>query len=222
MIQLQQICAGYQERVVLDGLSLTLAPNRTTVVVGPGGSGKSTLLNLLGAATPAALWLRGDLHGVPSSSVALGQRSQLSPLATLREQFAPDPEGWLAQLWKGIPGPVELLRAALDSRPGTLSSGVRRLAEISAVLAESAELAILDEPDAGLHPDQREWLERLLSRLRGSRTIVLVTHYLPLAQRVSDEVVLLVDGAIVEAGATNRFFGRPSKLRTRQFIEMGC
>lgn len=221
-IRAHALSAGYDDRVVLDDISLRFAARRTTVLLGPGGSGKSTLLRVLaGAAAGPDFWCRGEVSA--SGPVAwLPQRPppRAVSVASLVSPGAPQKAGDVVRrVWAEEPKASEALLPALDGQPG--ESGLWRLAFLTALLDGDQPVLLLDEPDAGLTPGRLAAVARRLSCERGRRTVVLVTHHLLFARMVSDAAVLLIDGLVLEAGASVDFFERPAHPRTRDFVRMG-
>jgi iron complex transport system ATP-binding protein len=222
------VTVGYGERIVLDALSFRFEPWRTTAILGPGGSGKSTLLQLLGGSAVQTRWTRGALTLPRGPCAILPQRLALGDCRTLSERLheaRPDsvPRRVLSALWRGVDEQAWMaLNDALKAPPSILCSGLVRLIELTAVAAMPAGTILLDEPEAGLEEQHRHWAEAFLCMLQHRRTIIVVTHHLMLARSIADDVLLLVDGSIVEAGARDEFFERAVHERTRDFIRMGC
>jgi ABC-type phosphate transport system ATPase subunit len=102
------------------------------------------------------------------------------------------------------------------------SAEAQRLAQLDAALEAPQDVVLLDEPDAGLSDAGRAAVARRLECVRHRRTVVMVTHHLGLARAVADHAVLLIDGAVVEAGEARRLFNHPSRPRTADFIRTGC
>lgn len=226
MIVLENLRAGYERHVALDGVSCRLGYDRTVAVLGPGGSGKSTLLRIMAGsvmALPPTAWVEGALLGVPASISYLPQRFPCSSLRQpLRALMGSDEplERALERTWEDIADGA-LLRSLLDVPLCALPPSLRRLAEVTAALSLHVQMLLLDEPDGGADPRVREWIRRRLATLRGQRSIVLVTHDLALAEAVSDDALFLLDGRLIEASDTASMFTAPVQLRTRDFVTYG-
>ncbi len=242
-LALGRVRAGWPGRVVFERLDLTIPRGRTTALVGPGGSGKSSLLRLIDTlvhahASPSAqTGRRRPLRAGPSSlhepaqlhwegAIDLRARSCVRfPQGGLCTHRSPDElaravglEPASLRVW--LPEPNELsLRRPLSQ----LSPLTRRLLSLRLVTAAPAELLLLDEPTAELRDP---WLGRanelLLELRRAGRTCVIVSHHQPLVRSVSDRVVLLVDGELIEEGDVEQFFHRPRQLRTRDYLQWGA
>ncbi|HEY3366333.1 MAG TPA: ABC transporter ATP-binding protein [Symbiobacteriaceae bacterium] len=207
-------------RLLVDGLSLTLAPGRLVGLVGPNGAGKSTALRLLNGLLPAAagaVYLDGaDIARLEPEQVArwVARVPQTPPLdldfavldVVLMGRYVLD-AGWqdtsagrataLAALAQTGAAPLA------DRLYSTLSGGERQRVIIARALAQEPQVLLLDEPTASL--DLRHQLEVLeaVRRLTVERQLAAVTaiHDLALAARYCDELLLLHEGRAVAAGA---------------------
>ncbi len=221
-IRLENVRAGYDDQVALDGTSCELALRRTTAIIGPGGSGKSTLLKLIaGPPYSEKLWSTGAIERSCAPLVLIGQRS-----ATVAPSDKPPTCAVEAQqlraLWEGgSPHVLKSLLEAVDGAPELVSFDTYRLLELSVALATPERCVLLDEPTAGLSPDARAAVCALLERVRGSRTIIIVSHDLAFTRTVADDVIFLLDGAIIEAGTARTIFENPTRERTRAMIRWG-
>lgn len=109
----------------------------------------------------------------------------------------------------------------IPQRPRANGGSMTSAADIAESLASDADLHLLDEPEAGISEEQQARVAAELSSARGRRTIILVSHHLDLVRAVSDAMMLLVDGSLIEHDATSKLFAAPSNPRTRQFITLG-
>jgi len=100
----------------------------------------------------------------------------------------------------------------------TLSGGQQQRLCIARTLANRPAVLLLDEPTSALDPQATQRIEELLYDLQQDLTIIIVTHNLHQAARVSRRTALLIDGVLVEDAATDRLFTRPSNSRTEAFI----
>lgn len=216
---------GCGQRVILDSLSLSFPDRRVTCIVGPGGSGKSTLLNVLarGGEVEAPLWSHG--------AVRVAGRAALSPQ---RRDVAPTIRGLLAaaaprrsanalveRAWSAVSEARDLLLRVLDVPLPGVPRDVRRLADLTPALASRADLLLLDEPDAGATACTLEWTMTQLAELKRRRTLIIATHHLRMARAVADEVLLLLDGAVIEHAPVEAFFERPATPRAATYVLMG-
>ena len=218
----------------LRGVDLAVDAGRRLAIVGESGAGKSTLaLSLLGliASPEASGSVRiGGIELVGASPEILRQlrwetvaitlqQAPMSPVHTVGSQIA-EP----LRDRRGLSGPEAARRAqaladevALDGAvlarfPHQTSGGERRRAALAMALALDPQLLVLDEPTAGLDPATRHDLVERIAGLSDRRglALVVVTHDLPVAARLSDEVIVLYAGAAVEAGPAAATLARPA------------
>jgi iron complex transport system ATP-binding protein len=213
------LAAGYDERAVLSGLSVTVPPGQFSVVIGPNACGKSTLLRtlarLLRPRAGTVLLDGADLRRLPPRELAtrLGVLPQ-SPLVpegvSVAELVArgrqPHQRWWRQWSREDEEAVAAALRDAdvadLADRPvEALSGGQRQRVWIAMALAQRTEILLLDEPTTYLDlAHQIEVLDLLRRLQRGGRTVVAVLHDLNQAARYADHIIAMRDGAIVASG----------------------
>ncbi len=242
-IVVERFSAWYGGRQALVGVDLAFEPRTITALIGPSGCGKSTLLravNRLNDQIPGARYvgrilLDGDDVHAPGMDTSLlrqrvgmvFQRSNPFPRSVFDNvAYGPRLNG-LAN-GRELEDVVEhaLRRAALwdevkdrlrESALG-LSGGQQQRLCIARALANDPEVLLFDEPTSALDPTATQRIEELLYELRRDLTIVLVTHNLHQAARVSDRTAVLIDGRLVEMTSTRQFFTSPQEARTEAFI----
>jgi branched-chain amino acid transport system ATP-binding protein len=221
---------GLQKRfggvLALDGVGLDVAGGELHAIIGPNGAGKTTLIDLLsGALSPSAgtVALDGrDITGLAMHRrVRLGlvrsyQVTSVFPNFTALENLA------LAVQGAGGPNDRDAARAALDAvqlgaradrLAGTLAHGERRQLELGLALATGARILLLDEPMAGMGPEETVRLLRLLEALKRRRTIVLVEHDMQTVFRLADRISTLVSGRVIASGAPDEIRRHPEVRR---------
>lgn len=219
----------YGRRCVLQVDCLEIARGRTLGVIGPSGAGKSTLLRLLqGLERPTEGSILAD--GAPLSCpppLPLARRITTvfqRPLMldrSVREnvgfglRLRGRAEGADLDQLLGRLGLAHLARA----RARKLSGGEIQRVALARALAVQPDVLLLDEPAANLDPAHVTLVESLIrdAQSRGT-TIVLVTHNTHEARRLADDALLLIDGAVVEAGPAAGFFASPAQARTHAFL----
>ena len=234
---------AYGQRAVIRELDLTIPRQAVTAIIGPSGSGKSTFLrsiNRLNDLVPGATY-SGDIQVEGASVFAPGidlvalrqrvgmvfQRPNPFPKSIFDNvAYGPALNALVAK--RDLPDLVErCLRQAvlwdevkdrLDE-PGTgLSGGQQQRLCIARALGNRPELLLMDEPASALDPISTQKLEELIVELKRHYTIVIVTHNMQQAARVSDYTAFLEDGALVEFGPTQQIFTRPAHDRTEAYI----
>lgn len=217
----QEVTLGYGDRVVVDGLSIDIAPGVVTTVIGPNGCGKSTLLRALGRLLrprQGRILLNGKtISSMKTKDVAriigLLPQAPVAPegltVADLVARGRHPHQSWIRQ-WSATDesevmtaleatGIADLADRALDE----LSGGQRQRAWISMALAQGTDILLLDEPTTYLDLAHSIEVLDLVDRLHCDlgRTVVMVLHDLNLAIRYSDQLIVMRDGRIVAQGA---------------------
>ena len=229
-IEIRDMSVGWAEQGLMSALELNLAIGESLVLVGPGGSGKSTTLRVIeqivrgvDASAIEGLWWRGSASAGVDSCARMRQHGEFrrEPVAELlaerglierEDQWMPPGEPERAQL-----------RAIYDQPLGETPEPLRRFLSFALVAQDDAPLLLFDEPCFGL---RGAWFDTVLARLRvlkqRRQTMVVVTHYLPLARAVADHVMLIVDGEIIESARVTDFFEHARHPRTRQYLQWGA
>ncbi|MFE3445667.1 ABC transporter ATP-binding protein [Nocardia sp. NPDC059180] len=215
------VTLGYGERVIVDGLSLDIAPGVITTVIGPNGCGKSTLLRSLGRLLkPSNGQVLLDGKAISSMKtkdvariVGMLPQTPVAPegltVADLVSRGRHPHQSWIRQ-WSATDetevltaleqtGIADLADRALDE----LSGGQRQRAWISMALAQGTDILLLDEPTTYLDLAHSLEVLDLVDRLHDElgRTVVMVLHDLNLAIRYSDQLIVMRDGRIIAKGA---------------------
>ena len=223
--------------------SLKMANKTVTALIGPSGCGKSTFLRALnrmhdltpGARVEGSVTLDGqDIYGPEADAVVIRHRigmvfQRANPFPkTIYENVAYGPkvhgernraaldaivENSLRQaaLWDEVKD--RLNRSALD-----LSGGQQQRMCIARVLAVEPEVILMDEPASALDPIATSKIEDLIGDLKQEYTVVIVTHSMQQAARISEYTAFFHLGEIVEIGTTTNIFTRPREKRTEDYI----
>ena len=212
--------------VAVDAVSLALAPNAVHALIGPNGAGKSTLLNLLsGELVPSAgnIRLRGeDVTGWPAHRIAqrgvarsFQHSNVFGPFSAFENcRLAAQSRNrrfgrWLApaeryEEWNAAAetalAVVGLERRA-DSAASALAHGERRALEIAMALATAPAVLLLDEPLAGMGPQEASQIVTLLEKLAADHAILLVEHDMDAVFALADELTVMVNGRVLASGA---------------------
>jgi len=243
------VSAWFGSKKVLERVSLSMEPGKVTALIGPSGCGKSTFLRILNrmhelipsAALSGSVRLDDvDIYG-PTSRVTdtrlhigmVFQRPNPFPSMTIAQNVLSglrlsgikvrNPDALVksclerAGLWREA-------RTRLNEAGAALSGGQQQRLCIARALAVRPKVLLMDEPCSALDPISTGVIEETIRELCHELTIVIVTHNMQQAQRVSDSCALfLVDGEgepghIVEAGPTAEVFGNPRDPRTSDYV----
>lgn len=228
---LTNLTRRYRGRTVLQIPRLEIAAGRCLALLGPSGAGKSTLLRLLNFLEPPdggqivydgqRLGPGGPPLSVQREVTTVFQRPLLLDTSVwgnvayglrLRRAYAEEAvAAAIAQV-----GMEHLARAAAR----TLSGGEAQRVALARAVVIQPRVLLLDEPTANLDPANVAVIERVVQGLRTmGTTVVIVTHNLFQAQRLADDVALLIDGILIEAGPAHQCFSAPRDPRTQAFLE---
>ena len=242
-VESRQFSFWYDDKQALHEIDLTIRPRSVTALIGPSGCGKSTFLrslNRLNDIIPdtkhsGAIRLDGDdIYAAGIDVVNLRQR-----IGMVFQRWNPFPRSIFDNVAYGptingrptrseLDAIVEsaLRRAALCDEVKdrlrhsalSLSGGQQQRLCIARALANRPEVLLLDEPCSALDPIATQKIEELLFQLKSELTIVIVTHNLQQAGRVSDETAFFFLGKVIEHDVTERIFTSPREKRTEDYI----
>ncbi|MGW1022344.1 amino acid ABC transporter ATP-binding protein [Streptomyces sp. NPDC002577] len=239
VVRITGLSKSFDGRLVLDDVHLKVHRGRIVSIIGQSGGGKSTLMrcvNLLERPDRGTVEIAGEVvhsgartvcRDLPRLRRTVGmvfQRFNLFPHLTAVENVA------LAQRKAGVPEQEALERAVALLRrvgvahralaqPDQLSGGEQQRVAIARALALRPEVLLFDEPTSSLDPEAtREVLSVMRELAADGMTMLLVTHELPFAREVSDHVVFVDGGRIVEEGSPDEVLGSPGQARTREFL----
>ena len=229
----------YGANEVLKGIDLCVAPGEVIAIIGKSGSGKSTLLrcvNGLEAFNEGTLTVDGKplLHDDKAAMRALRQRVgmifqsfNLFPHLSVGRNVMLAPmlvnkraEAQAAETARRLLARVGLAEK-FDARPDQLSGGQQQRVAISRALAMEPAVLLCDEITSALDPELVGEVLRVVESLaEESMTLLMVTHEMNFARKVSDRVVFMHAGRIHEIGAPEELFGAPKTAELKQFLSM--
>jgi len=238
-MEIRELKASYGANQVLKGINLDVHRGKVTALIGPSGCGKTTLLRCLnrlseltkGANVSGHIRLEGQeildmdpmllrrqvgmvfqkpnpfpmsvrenvLYGIKAAKLAVDQAEVVK--ASLGK----------AAIW-------DELKDRLEDNAFRLSVGQQQRVCIARTLATSPSVILMDEPAAALDPSSASKVEASINSFRGDYTVVIVTHNMQQALRVSDYTVFLFLGEVVEFGETAQVFNDPQRPETREYI----
>jgi tungstate transport system ATP-binding protein len=207
---------------ILDRITLALAPGPPTVLLGPNGAGKTSLLHAaMGLTTPTQGRILWGVHDNPRRTrraIVFQRPAMLRRSAGGNIRYALRAAGVARSRHRAAIKDLLTLVGLSDlaKRPARrLSTGEQQRLALARALAADPAVLFLDEPTASLDPAARKAVEDVIAMVI---KVVLSTHDLGEARRLSGEVVLLHRGRVVEAADTASFFDRPQTTEARSFI----
>jgi phosphate transport system ATP-binding protein len=247
-LEARDACAWFGDHLALEGVYLTMASGEVTALIGPSGCGKSTFLRLLnrmhelvpGSAMAGEILLDGeDIYGAdmraqvirtrigmvfqkPNPFPAMSIRQNVLSGLKLTKIRCSDHDALVEQslqragLWREV-------RDRLDSPGGALSGGQQQRLCIARSLAVAPNVLLMDEPCSALDPTSTGRIEETIMELRNDVTVVIVTHNMQQARRVSDRCVFFLaaenqPGRLIEQGPTEMMFDSPEDPRTQDYV----
>jgi len=242
-------CAWFGDHLVLEDVDLVMPAGKVTALIGPSGCGKSTFLRLLnrmhelipGAALDGRILLDGEDIYAPGRRAQeirmrvgmVFQKPNPFPAMTIRDNVLSglklarircherddlvEQSLTRAGLWREV-------RDRLDRPGGALSGGQQQRLCIARSLAVQPNVLLMDEPCSALDPTSTRRIEDTIAELRSVVTVVIVTHNMQQAQRVSDLCAFFLaeenePGYVVEQGPTDKMFSTPDDERTLNYVE---
>ena len=243
-LRTEQLTAMYHRFEAVKDVSLSFAPNRVHALIGPSGCGKSTFLRTLNRMheTVPGAWIKGrvlldgeDIYARNVSPTQLRRRIGMVfqkptpfPFMSIADNVAAGLRIDRSLSKSRVAEVVEqsLRRAALwdevKDRLGAsamgLSGGQQQRLCLARSIAPEPEVILLDEPTASLDPQGTQRIEELVFELKREFTIVIVTHNMQQAARVSDTTTFFYLGSMVEHGETKQIFTAPKESQTEAYI----
>jgi phosphate transport system ATP-binding protein len=240
-MEARTLSVNYGDVAALKGVSLSIPEREVLALIGPSGCGKSTFLRALNR-------MNELVPGVKTNGAVLldGQPVERFDVVDLRRRVGmvfqksnPFPKSVFENVAFGLRIAGETNRAVLAERVEAslkraalwdevkdrlgdsalaLSGGQQQRVCIARALAIEPEVVLMDEPASALDPISTAKIEELIHELRAHYTIVIVTHNMQQAARVSDRTAFFFMGEIVEVGPTEQIFTNPKQQRTEDYV----
>jgi phosphate transport system ATP-binding protein len=237
------LALGFGERTILSNINVGVQRGAITALIGPTGSGKTTLLRTFNRMNDKvsgyrhsgdvlldgrSIWHSGvELMALRRKVGMLFQRPNPFPMSIMDNVTAGTRAHKMAKgaalrqvaednltavgLWGAV-------KDRLKDSPFRLSGGQQQLLCLARALAINPDVLLLDEPTSSLDPNATESIEALLKTLTPGITVVIVTHNLAQANRVSDQTMFLNQGRMVEYGPTKKLFEDPAEDETARYV----
>ncbi|MGM0414788.1 MAG: amino acid ABC transporter ATP-binding protein [Bacillota bacterium] len=235
LLQVKNLKKSFGDNLVFDGISFSLNTGENKVIIGPSGTGKSTVLNCINRLImpdSGEIWLE-DTEVVTAKNInkirqeigyvfqgfglfhhLTAKKNVMLGLTKVKKMSKKEAE----EIAK-----FELNRVGLtdvdDSYPAQLSGGQKQRVAIARALAMQPKLMLFDEPTSALDPELIGEVLNVMKQLAlEGMTMLVVTHEMGFARSVSDEIIFMEGGKIVEQNNPEAMFKGPAKERTRQFL----
>ncbi|OQY40029.1 MAG: peptide ABC transporter ATP-binding protein [Spirochaetaceae bacterium 4572_7] len=235
MIKVVNLHKYFGKLEVLKGIDEHIKPGEVVSVIGPSGSGKSTFLrciNRLEESTKGHIYIEGEEitgnSSVDKLRMKVGmvfQQFNLFPHKTVRENITLAPINLgIIKKDQGDDLALSLLKKVgledkIDVYPSTLSGGQKQRVAIARALAMNPDIMLFDEPTSALDPEMvGDVLDVMKDLAKEGMTMVVVTHEMGFAKEVSDRVLFMDGGVIIENATPDELFNNPKEERTAEFL----
>jgi arginine/lysine/histidine transport system ATP-binding protein len=237
VIKVENLHKKFGENEVLKNITTSINSGEVVSIIGPSGSGKSTFLrclNLLETPTQGKVWINGqeitdsktNIMKVREKIGMVFQHFYLFPHKTVLENLTYAPMKVKGESREAAEKKARELLAKVglsekeSAYPNNLSGGQKQRVAIARALAIEPQLMLFDEPTSALDPEMvKEVLNVMKDLAQSGMTMAIVTHEMGFAKEVSDRIMFLDDGVLLEEGTPDEFFTNPRTGRAKDFLE---
>ncbi|WP_026507717.1 amino acid ABC transporter ATP-binding protein [Butyrivibrio sp. MC2013] len=244
ILEVKNLSKKFENTEVLNDINFTMEEGETVSIIGSSGSGKTTLLrclNFLETPDTGIISVKGDVlldSDDPSTLSENNIRHKRQHFGLVFQQFNLFPQYtaleniMLAPRLKGESSEAEIRERALklldlmglsdrsENYPHQLSGGQQQRVAIARALALQPDILCFDEPTSALDPELTGEVLKVIKRLAMKKTtMIIVTHEMAFARDVSDQILFMDSGIILERGTPDKVFGNPENERTKQFVQ---
>jgi branched-chain amino acid transport system ATP-binding protein len=236
LLRTEKLTRAYGSLLAVDRVDMAVRQGELRSIIGPNGAGKTTFFRLISgevAPTSGRIWFRDrEVTGLPQHAVArlgIGKSYQITnvfPHLSVLENVRVAVQGYARSFhfWSRADRLVDVRDKALDLLrtmglearaellAAHLSHGEKRHLELAIALASDPVLLLLDEPTAGMSPEETDETIVLIRELANGRTIVLVEHKMKLVMRISDRITVLHQGQVLADGT-------PEEIRANELVQ---
>ena len=240
-LAVQNVAVAYGEKPVVTDVNMEFPAHQITALIGASGSGKSTLLRSLNRMNDEIATVTGQInfHGVDINRPETNVYQVRQQIGMVFQQPTPFPMSIYENVIYGLRLRGEKDRTVLDQRveaslkqaalweevkdrlqtsAQALSGGQQQRLCIARTLATQPEIILMDEPTSALDPISTNQIEATLAQLKEQFTIIIVTHNMQQASRISDWTAYFEQGKLVEFKPTDQLFMNPSEQRTADYL----
>jgi phosphate transport system ATP-binding protein len=243
VMEAKKLCLQFGQKAILSDIDMTFQRGTITALIGPTGSGKSTFLRTLNRMNDkvSGFKYQGDVMLEQSSIFApnidllllrrrvgmLFQRPNPFPMS-IKDNVVAGVKAHRIAKGKQLDvvaerrltevGLWDAVKDRLNDSPFRLSGGQQQLLCLARALAVGPEVLLLDEPTSSLDPISTEMIEALIRQLSPALTLIVVTHNLGQAKRVSHNTMFFYQGELIEHGPTDELFEHPKHTHTERYV----
>ena len=237
LLKIENLTKRYDDNTVLQSINMTVRQGEVVVIIGPSGCGKSTFLRCINGLEPiqeGTISFEGELIDRKSKNIAeirqkigmVFQNYELFPHLTVMDNILLAPTKVQKRNKEEVKKEAEELLEKVglseksNSYPRQLSGGQKQRVAIVRALCMHPDILLFDEVTAALDPEMvREVLDVMLGLAKQGRTMLIVTHEMQFASEISDRVIFMDGGYVIENGTPDEVFNNSQNERTRQFLE---
>ena len=236
LLRTERLTRAFGSLMAVDRVDVTIGAGELRSIIGPNGAGKTTFFRLISGEMPPTsgriLFQERDITGMPQHAVArLGiaksyQITNVFPHLTVHENVRVAVQGHARafNFWSRADGLIEVreradrllatvgLVAKASRLAAHLSHGEKRHLELGIALASDPVLLLLDEPTAGMSPEETDETMRLIRELAAGRTVILVEHKMKVVMKISDRITVLHQGQVLAEGT-------PDEIRANDRVQ---
>lgn len=242
IISIKDLSVSFSKKEVLRSINLDIERNRITAIIGPSGCGKSTLLKTINSMTQEekTSHIKGRILFNGVDTTGMGREELRRKVGLVFQNPTPFPLSvyknmTYGPIYHGLKDKKALGKLVEDKLKATglyeeikddinmsalkLSGGQQQRLCIARALSIEPEVMLLDEPCSALDIKNTSKIENMLVNLSRDYTIIIVTHNLSQAKRISDYTAFMLNGEMIEFGKTEELFSNPKDKRTKDYVE---
>ncbi len=224
-IETRKLTKKYKDKVAVNGIDLSIKEGELFALLGVNGAGKTTTIKMLsglilptsGSITIESMDMKKDMFKIKEILNVSPQETAIAPNLTVKENL--DFMAGVYQIKDKDKRILELIKQfkldeVLNKKTKTLSGGWQRKLSIAISLINDPKILFLDEPTLGLDVIARKELWKIITSLKGKKTIILTTHYMEEAENLSDRIGIMANGNLIEIGTSKELI---KKTKTKNF-----